>query len=104
MRGLEFFYPDKGDPQGQLLLYKGEEVEVKVGNVPIADWLEMGMPMDGVPRGAAKVLAGVLIGENREVVGCVLLPPQTDATGSTHVIDWTARLDTARQLFEKQNS
>lgn len=103
MKGLEVFYPGKDDPSGQPLLYRGREVAVKVGNVPIADLQELNLPIDEVPRGAAKVLAGVAIGENGEVLGCVLLPPQTDTTGRTHEIDWGARLATARQLFEAQN-
>lgn len=104
MKGLEVFYPGKDDPPSLPLLYRGRKVEVKVGNVPIADLLEMNVPITGVPRGAGKAIAGVAIGENGEVVDCVLLPPQTDTTGRTHEINWDTRLATARQLFEAQNS
>lgn len=104
MKGLETFYPGKGDPPGEPLLYRGSNVEVKVGNVPTTVWSKMDMPMDGVPRSATKVLAGVAIGEDGEVVGWVLLPQGTAATGSAYGIDWGARLATARQLFEEQNS
>lgn len=104
MKGLGVFYPGKDDPPSLPLLYRGRKVEVKVGNVPIADLLEMNVPTEGVPRGATKVLAGMAIGENGEVVDCVLLPPQTDTTGSNHEIDWGARLATAQELFKAQNS
>ncbi len=63
----------------------------------------MDLPMDGAPRGAINVLACVAIGEDGEVVGCVLLPPQINAMGDTHAIDWDARLATAQELFKTQN-
>ena len=100
MKGLESFYPGKGEPPGQPLLFNGRLVVVKVGNVPIADLQELNQPTDGVPRGATNVLAGVAIGEDGEVVDCVLLPPQANAMGDTHAIDWPARLATALELFK----
>lgn len=104
MNGLERFYPGKNDPPGEPLPYKGSVVEVKVGNMPIADWVAMEKPIEGIPRSATNVLAGVAIDESGEVVDCVLLPPKADVMGTNYEIDWDARLATARELFMAQNS
>lgn len=104
MNGLERLYPGKGDPPGEPLPYKGSVVEVKVGNVPIADWVAMDKPIEGIPRSATNVLAGVAIDESGEVVDCVLLPPDNDAAGEIYKIDWAVRLATAQELFKAQHS